>query len=239
MGTLVHGEETEMANPKDPDRSPPSSEFLFGASREEPAAPPDRSESAEVLAELREIRERAEAQGEEIRQLRSAVERAGKEAPVEEMRSRLDALSAESKQASERMLQLPEEIEAVVRASLGARTDEDTAHRLRVAETSLAGLSETVRGLERRLSKRLEPIERAAARIEETTGAMQVTAGKLEAAAERNARMLATVEETRKAVGKLELAAGLGLGLVLAWIALLSLALEKRTQLFSEFLGLW
>ena len=224
-----------MANPEGPDRSPPSSEFLFGASREEPVAPPDHSESAEILAELREIGERAEAQGEEIRQLRSAVERAGKEAPVEEIRSRLGELSAESKQAFERLLQLPEEIAALVRASLGTRTDEDTAHRLRVAETSLAGLSETVRGLEGRLSERLEPIERASARVEETTGELQVAAGKLDAAAERNARMLATVEETRKALGKVELVAGLGLGLVLAWIALLSLALEKRTQLFSEF----
>ena len=188
-----------MAKPTDPDRNQSTSEILFGTSRRESAAPSGQSEPAETLTELRRVRERLDALVEEIRQTRSAGECAERDAPVAEVRNRLDEFSKETRQADERLLRRIAEVEAAVRASESKRPDEDIVHRLRVAETSLVGLSDTVRGLERRLSERLEPIERAATSVEETTGALEVTAGKLADAAEANARVLPTVEQTRKA----------------------------------------
>ena len=153
------------------------------------------------------------------------------------MRSRLDELSKETRQADERLLRRFAEVEAAVRASGGTRPDEDIAHRLRVAETSLVGLAETIRGLEQRLSDRLEPIERAATSVEETTGALQETARKLDAVAERNANVLPAVEETRKSVDRLETSSAIGFGVMSTLFVVLSIALENRLQLFSRFFG--
>ena len=228
-----------MAKPTDPDRNQSSSEILFSASRRESAAPTGQSESAETLTELRRVRELLDAIVETIRQLRSAEERAEGDALGADLRGRLDELSKETRQADERLLRRIAEVEAAVRASDSKRRDEDIVHRLRVAETSLVGLSDTVRGLERRLSERLEPIERSATSVEETTGALEVTAGKLARAAEANARLFPTVEETRKAVGRLEVLSSVGFFLVLSLFLMLFVVLEKRTQLFSELLGLW
>ena len=226
-----------MANQKDPDRNRSSSEILFSTSGGEPAAPPDRSGLTEILAEVRRIGERVDALVEELRQLRSAEEGAEKDASVAEMRSRLDELSTKTKQAYERLLRGIAEVEAAVRASGSERPDEDIAHRLRLAETSLVGLAETIRGLKRRLSESLEPIERAAASVEEVTGALQGTAKKLDEVAVRNARVLPTVEETRKAVDKLEISLAIGFGAMSIWLLVLSFALEMRLQIFSRLFG--
>ena len=228
-----------MSNRNDPGGGPHPTEFLFSSPGAEPGATEDPHRGAEILAELRAIAERVGSLEEELRQLRSAAEGAESGAPVGEFRSRLDELSQETRQANERLLGRIAEVEAAVRASDSERSVEDIAHRLTVAETSLVGLSDTVRGVETRLFERLEPVERAATSVEETTGALEITAGKLAAAAEANARVLPAVEELRKAVTKLEIVSGLCLGLVLAWLVLLSFALEKRIRLFGDVFGLW
>lgn len=213
-----------------PDEDRPSTEFLFSS----PGAEPGRSEAppepAENLAELRRVHERLDALVEE---------RADREALAAELRSRLDELSAKNEQSVEGLLRQFAELEAAVRKDRDARPDEDVVHRLRVVETSLVGLADTVRGLERRLSESLEPIERAATSVEESTGALEVTAGKLAGAAEANARVLPAIEETRKAVGRLEALSFVGFFLVLSLFLMLFLVLEKRARLFSELLGFW
>lgn len=198
-----------MSNRNEPGSGRPSAEFLFSS----PGAAPGRSEAppepAENLAELRRVHER------------------------------LDALSAKNEQSVEGLLRRFAELEAAVRKDRDARPDEDIVHRLRVAETSLVGLADTVRGLERRLSERLEPIERAATSVKESTGALGVTAGKLAGVAEANARVLPAIEETRKAVGRLEVLSSVGFFLVLSLFLMLFFVLEKRARLLSELLGFW
>jgi len=228
-----------LANQETPDGGRRSTDVLFSSPGAKESASQPPPELSEFLTEIRSLGERIDVLVDELREFRSAEERTERDALAAELRSRLDEFSAESKQASEKMLRLPAEVEAAVRASLAERTDEDIAHRLKVVETSLVGLSDTVRGVERRLSERLESVERAATSIDESARALEVTARKLDEAAERYARVLPTVEETRKALGELELMSGIGFFFVLSILALLGFALEKRTQLFSELLGLW
>ena len=228
-----------MDKPSPPDGGRPPAEFLFSSPGAAPGASEAPPEPAESVAELRRVRERLDALVEELREVRSAEERTDREALAAELRSRLDELSAENERSVEGLLRRFAELEAAVRKHRDARPDEDIVHRLRVAETSLVSLSDTVRGVERRLFERLEPIERAATSVEETTGALEVTAGKLAGVAEANARVLPAIEETRKAVGRLEVLSSVGFFLVLALFLMLFLVLEKRAQLLSELLGTW
>ena len=228
-----------MANQETPDGDRRSTDVLFSSPGAKESASQPPPEQSEFLAEIRTLGERVDALVDELRQLNFAEERAERDALAAERRSRLDESSAEWKQANEKMLRLPAEVEAAVRASLGERADEDIAHRLKVAETSLVGLSDTVRGVDRRLSERLEPIERTATSIDESARALEVTARKLDEVAEKNARLLPTIEETRKTLGKLELMSGIGFFFVLSILALLGFAIEKRARLFSELFGLW
>lgn len=85
---------------------------------------------------------------EELRQNRSTGTGPERDALIAELRRGLEKVWGKSKQASEKIRRLAAEVEAAVRASMGERFDEDIAHRLKVVESSLVGLSESVRGLE-------------------------------------------------------------------------------------------
>ena len=228
-----------LEDPKSPDGGRRSTDVLFSSPGAEPGESQPPPELSKLLAEFRQLREKFDVLAEELRQLRSAEERSEGDALGAELRSRFDEWSAQNKQSVEELLRRFAEVEVAVHELRDARRDEDIAHRLRVAETSLAGVSEAVRGLEGRLSERLEPIERAAISVEETTRGLRDTARKLDEAAEGYSRVLPTVEQTRKEVGRLETSLAIAFSVMSVWLAVLSLALEKRIQLFSELLGLW
>ena len=96
---------------------------------------------------------------------------------------------------------------------------------LKLAKSNLAGLSERVESLERRLSEKFKPIEEAAQAVRETTDALAATGKKLEAWARGNVRELSRLESIEDMLRTLKgyafwwsavvvvVAAGIGFGL--------------------------
>ena len=75
---------------------------------------------------------------------------------------------------------------------------------LKLAKSNLAGLSERVESLERRLSEKFKPIEDAAQSVRETTQALAATGNKLDASARANAWAQAQVSKIEDGVNKLK-----------------------------------
>ena len=97
---------------------------------------------------------------------------------------------------------------------------------LKLAKSNLAGLSERVESLERRLSEKLKPIEEAAQAVRETTVALAATGKKLEASARDNAWERSTLRSIEDVLETLNgyafwwsavVVGAVGFGLALVW----------------------
>lgn len=75
---------------------------------------------------------------------------------------------------------------------------------LKLAKSNLAGLSERVESLERRLSEKFKPIEEAAQSVHETTQALAATGKTLETSARANAWAQAQVQTIKDGVATLK-----------------------------------
>lgn len=185
--------------------------------------------SPDIVAELRRIGTQLEALKKQNGELSGGVERsakaaAGAEEAIRELRSRVDAAAQGTTQAHDNLSARLAKIEAVVgELQTLPQSAKDVAHRLEVTEKGLVGVSETIGGAERRLSDRLKPIESASASVRGTTDTLAATATSLNAAAQRNARVLPTVTEVQSEVKKLRRAAYWGWAVVSSLVIILFL----------------
>ena len=150
----------------------------------------------DIAAELQRIGTQLEALKKRSAELSGGVERsagatAGAEAAIGELRSSVDAAAKGTTQAHDNLSARLAKMEAAVgELQTLPQSAKEVAHRLEVTEKGLVGVSETIGGAERRLCDRLKPIESASASVRGATDALAATAASLNAAAQRNARVL-------------------------------------------------
>ena len=233
-------EETDMARSRGGRRVPPP-DLLPDIFAEEPEAAtraeaPAKSQEAtrpealpDIVAELQRIGTQLEALKKRSAELSAGVERsagaaAGAEAAIGELRSSVDAAAKGTTQAHDNLSARLAKMEAAVgELQTLPQSAKDVAHRLEVTEKSLVGVSETIGGAERRLSDRLKPIESASASVRGATDALAASATSLNAAAQRNARVLPAVTEVQSEVKKLRRAAFWGRAVVSSLVIILFL----------------
>ena len=199
----------------------PPTDLLFKLTPDEPeaaarpAAPAKRQKapqpeaSPDIAAELQRIATQLDALVRQVRELSGGVKRsagAGADAlaVLGELRGVVDAAAQETREAREALSERLAAIEAAVGepAAVPGAAGEVVEH-LKLARSSLVGLSERMEGLERRLPETLEAIERAAVAVRETAAELAATAKTLDAAARSNARVLPNVERIEAGVGVL------------------------------------
>ena len=191
-----------MAQSKGEGRMPPTG-HLFKLTADEPEASPD------IVAELQRIATQLDALVKQVGELSGGVKRsAGAEADataaLAELRGVVEAAAQGMSEARDELSERLAAIEAAV-GGLPAvpRAAGEIVEHLKLARSSLVGLSERMEGLERRLPETLEAIERAAVAVRETAAERAATAKTLDAAARSNARVLPKVERIEADVGVL------------------------------------
>ena len=194
-----------------------------------PAAPakqpkaPQPEASPDIAAELQRVATQLDALVKQVGELSGGVKRspgvgADALAVLGELRGVVEAAAQETREAREALSERLAAIEAAVgepAAVPGAAGE--IVEQLKLARSSLVGLSQRMEGLERRLPETLEAIERAAGAVRETAAKLVATAKTLEAAARSNAQVLPKVERIEGDVGvlrKYALAWSLVIGIV-------------------------
>ena len=184
-----------------------------------PAAPtkrpkaPQPEASPDIAAELQHIATQLDGLVTQVGELSGEVKRsAGAEADalavLGELRGVVDAAAQETSEARAALSERLAAIEAAVDepAAVPGAAGEVVEH-LRLARSSLVGLSERMEGLERRPLKTLEAIERAASAVRENAAELAATGKTLEATAQANAQVLPKVAHLADEVVKLRRAA--------------------------------
>ena len=176
------------------------------ATTRRPAAPakqhktPHPEPSPDIAAELQRVVAQLDALVKQCAELSAGVKRsAGAEADatavIGELRGVVEAAAQGMKQAREDLSERLARIEAAVgELPAAARAAGEIVEQLKLARSSLVGLSQRMEGLERRLPETLEAIERAAVAVRETAATLAATAKTLDAAARSNAQVLPKVE---------------------------------------------
>ena len=171
-----------------------------------PAAPAKRQKapypeaSPDIATELQRVVAQLDALVKQCAELSAGVKRsAGAEADatavIGELRGVAEAAAQGMQQAREDLSEPLARIEASVGALPAVpRAVGEIVEQLKLARSSLVGLSERMEGLERRLPETLEAIERAAVAVRETAAGLTASGKKLEAAARSNAQVLPKVE---------------------------------------------
>lgn len=222
-----------MADPNGGDQrgGPPQVDLIFGLPRKEPegdadskaAEGPEERAGPETLPDILATLARIEAQLGALKQqtaeraagTKSAAEAAGDAGTaMRALRSSVDAAAAQTAKAHEALSGRLSKLEAAVDGLPAAKDATRVAELLELAVSNLVGLSERVEGLERRLSERFRPIDRAAVAVRETSDGLAATAKALEAAARDHAQVLPMVTGTHREVGKLRRTAAWGWGVV-------------------------
>ena len=135
---------------------------------------------------------------------RSARAAAGAEEAVGELRSGVDAAAGGTKEARDDLSARLAKMEAAVgELPAAAQAAGEVVEHLKLARSNLAGLSERIGGLERRLSEKFKPIDSAAVSVRETSDGLAATARTLDAAAQANAQMLPRVTKIEQDVNTL------------------------------------
>lgn len=241
----VENEESRMADPNGGDqRGSPQVDLIFGLPRKEPEAGaeskaaegPEERDGPGTLADILATLERMEAQldalNRQSREQTAGTERSAEapgdaETAVRALRGSVDAAAAQTVKAREELSGRLAQLETAVDGLPAAKDAKRVAELLELALSNLVGLSERVGGLERRLSERFKPIDRAAVSVRETSNGLAATAKTLDAAARDNARMLPTVTGVHGEVRRLRRAAAWGWGVVGGLVLLLFLLLAE------------
>ena len=200
-----------------------------------PAAPakrpkaPQPEASPDIVAELQRIATQLDALARQVGELsggvkRSADDGADARAVLGELRGVVDAAAQGTREAREALSERLAAIEAAV-GELAAvpRAAGEVVEHLRLARSSLVGLSERMEGLERRLPETLEAIERAASAVRETAAGLAATGKTLDAAAQANAQVLPKVTHIKGEVVTLRRAAVWGWAVVSCLVVMVSL----------------
>ena len=230
--------------------------MIYGLRGEEPkiaanskaAAKPEEFENPEtlpeILAELRRITTQLDALSKQIQERMAGTERShaapGDTAKaIRELRSSVDAASEGTKQARGDLSGRLAKIEAAVgELPAAAQAAGEVVEHLKLARSNLAGLSERIGGLERRLSEKFKPIDSAAVSVRETSDGLAATARTLDAAAQANAQMLPRVTKIEQDVSALtSLYLVLIVCLCLAAVLMVLMAADKRFGLFEWIAG--
>ena len=206
-----------------------------------PAAPakqhktPHPEPSPDIAAELQRVVAQLDALVKQCAELSAGVKRsAGAEADataaIGELRGVVEAAAQGMKQARE---DLSERL-AAIEASVGElpavpRAAGEIVEQLKLARSSLVGLSERMEGLERRLPETLEAIERAAVAVRETAATLAATAKTLDAAARSNAQVLPKVKRIEGDVGVLRKYA-LAWSLLIPIVVIVAIVLEAAAR---------
>ena len=211
-----------------------------------PAAPAKQPKaSPDIAAELQRIATQLDALVRQAGALSGGVKRsAGAEADamavLGELRGVVDAAAQETREAREALSERLAAIEAAAgepAAVPGAAGE--VAEHLKLARSSLVGLSERIEGLERRLPETLEAIERAAVAVRNTAAELAATAKTLDAAARSNAQVLPNVERIETGVGVLrKYALAWSLFIVMAIIGFIVLDADARFGLLQRLAAL-
>ena len=200
----------------------------------QPKAPQPEA-SPDIVAELQRIATQLDALVKQCAELSDEVKRsAGAEADATavlgELRGVVDTAAQGMKQAPDVLSERLAAIEAAVGALPAVpRAAGEIVEQLKLARSTLVGLSQRMEGLERRLPGTLGAIERAAAAVRETAAELAATAKTLDAAARGNARVLPKVERIEADIGVLRKYA-LAWSLSIPIVAVVAIVLEAAAR---------
>ena len=206
-----------------------------------PAAPakqtkaPQPEAAPDIAAELQRIVTQLDALVKQCGEPSAGVKRSGDAeadalAMIGELRGVVDAAAQGTNEAREALSERLAAIEAAVGAlpAVPGNAGEIVEH-LKLARSSLVGLSKRVEGLERRPLEALEAIERAASAVRETAAGLAATGKTLGATAQANAQVLLKVTHLADEVVKLRRAAYWGWAVVSCLVVIVIMIVAEYT----------
>lgn len=200
-----------------------------------PAVPAERQKaphpeaSPDIAGELQRVVTQLDTLVKQVGELSAGVKRSGDAgadamAVLGELKGVVDAAAQGTSEARAAVSERLAAMEAAVGelAAVPGAAGEVVEH-LKLARSSLVGLSERMEGLERRLPETLGAIERAASAVRETAATLAATGKTLDAAAQANAQVLPKVTHIEGEVVTLRRAAVWGWAVVSCLVVMVSL----------------
>ena len=206
-----------------------------------PAAPAKRQKaphpeaSPDIVVELQRVVTQLDTLVKQVGELSAGVKRSADAeadalAMIGELRGVVDAAAQGMTQARDELSERLAGIEASVGAPAAAPgVAGEIVEHLKLARSSLVGLSERMEGLERRPLEALEAIERAASAVRENAAELAATGKTLEATAQANAQVLPIVTHLADEVVKLRRAAYWGWAVVSCLVVIVIMIVAEYT----------